>query len=237
MTRTNDGYGSPIRASRHGQARLAHLFLVGALLMTGCGSPDKANIQLRKDRQQLQAKLDDLKLRHDAAMARLAAYENQTGTVETLPAERLGQLFTTHKIDLGDLTGGADTDPKLPGDEALKVYLVPKDEMGHPIKATGHVLVEAFDLTKPNDNRIGRWEFEPGQLKDHWRTFLRLNEFVLTLPWQTRPERASLALKVTFTDALTGRTFEKLKDVQVKPPPPPPSSPGATTQPQQITGS
>jgi hypothetical protein len=211
---------------------LAHLLLASAFLMGGCGSPDKANIQLRKEKQQLQDRIDDMKLRHDAALARILAYEQQTGTVETLPGERLNQLFTVHKIDLGNLTGGADTDLKSPGDEALKVYLVPMDESGDPIKATGHVTVELFDLARPGDTRIGQWELDPKQLKDTWRSFFRLNGFVLTCPWQRKPERAGLAVKVTFRDLLTGRTFEKLKDIQVKPPGSAPA-----TQPPQISGS
>jgi outer membrane murein-binding lipoprotein Lpp len=207
------------------------LLLVSAVVC-GCKSPDKANIQLRKDKQQLEAQINELKVQHEAAVARLSAYEKETGTVETLPGERLNQLFTVHKIDLHNLSSGADTNLKSPGDEALKVYLVPMDESGDPIKATGRVVVEAFDLSKPTDNRIGQWEFEPKQIKPHWRSVLRLNAFVLTCPWQTKPERSGLAVKVTFTDALTGRTFEKLKDVQVKPP-----SSTPATQPQQITGS
>ena len=231
MTRTNDGYGSPTRAFRNGQAWLAHLLLVSALLTVGCGSPDKANIQLRKDKQELERKLGEMKLQHDAAIARISAYEKNTGTVETLPGERLDQLFTVHKIDLGNLTGGADTDLKSPGDEALKVYLVPMDESGDPIKASGHVTVELFDLSRSGDNRIGAWEYDPKQLKETWRSFFRLNGFVMTCPWQTKPERGGLAVRVTFRDLLTGRTFEKLKDIQVKPPGSAPA-----TQPQQITG-
>ena len=234
MRRINGGNGSAKVGSRDGQAWLAHLLVIGALLGSlsgGCKSPDKANIVLRKDKQELEAKLADLRGQHDAAMARLAAYERQTGTVESLPNERLGQLFTVHKIDLGQLTGGTDLDIKSPGDEALRVYLVPMDETGEYLKATGHVVVEAFDLSRASDNRIGRWEFGPEQLKDAWRSFLRLNAFVLNCPWQTVPERAGLAVKVTFTDALTGRVFEKLKDVQVKVPATRPA-----TQPQQVSG-
>jgi hypothetical protein len=207
------------------------LLLAGALLIAGCGSPNRANIQLRKEKQALEGKIEDLKLQHDAALARLSAYELQTGALDTLPGERLKQMYTVHKIDLGSLTGGGDTDLKSRGDEALKVYLVPMDESGDPIKATGNVTVELFDLSRASDNRIGRWELEPQQLKETWRSFFRLNGFVLTLPWQTPPERAGLAVKVTFRDLLTGRTFEKLKDIQVSPPTSVPA-----TQPQQITG-
>jgi outer membrane murein-binding lipoprotein Lpp len=207
------------------------LLLAGAVAIAGCKSPNKANIQLRKDKQQLESQIEDLRTKLDAALAQIEAYEKQAGTVQTLPRERLDLLYTVHRIDLKNLTGGADLDLQSPGDEALKVYLIPLDESGAPIKATGHVTVELFDLARPHDNRIGRWELEPAQMKETWRSLLSLNAFVLTLPWQTAPERPDLAVKVTFRDLLTGRTFDKLTDIRVKPPSSPPA-----TQPQQISG-
>jgi hypothetical protein len=207
--------------------------LLVAALVSGCGSPNKANVQLRKEKQQLEATIADLKQQHEAALARIATVEKQTGTLETLPSDRLKQLFTVHKIELGRLTGGADVDLKSPGDEALKVYLTPLDEFGQPLNATGQVTVELFDLSRERDNRIGRWELEPQEMKESWRSLLRLNAFVLTMPWQTTPERPDLAVKVTFRDLLTGRTFEALKDVQVKLPS---SSAQAATQPRRTIG-
>ncbi|HEX2971616.1 MAG TPA: hypothetical protein VHP11_04755, partial [Tepidisphaeraceae bacterium] len=104
-------------------------------------------------------------------------------------------------------------------DQGLRIYLAPVDEAGEPIKATGRVTVEAFDLAKQTDNRIGRWGFSPEMLKSTWRSLGMLHDFVLVCPWQTIPQRPDIAIKVTFRDELTGRAYSALKDVKVTLPP------------------
>ena len=190
---------------------------VGAL--AGCGSPNAVNVELRRERDKHLAEIASLQDQLAADRARIQALESQTGTLPTLPQARLDALFTTHDIRLGRGTGGADTDPSKPGDEAIKVYLEPLEEAGRPLKATGHVTVELFNLDRPSDARIAHWEFTPQQTKDYWRELGPLFSFVFTCPLDVIPKSRDLLLRVTFKDELTGRTFNKVQQIQVNLPP------------------
>jgi hypothetical protein len=185
----------------------------------GCAKPNAANIQLRKENAELRAQVADLERRHRADVASLRARENDGTTAASLPQERLDQLFTVHGIQFGRLTGPADWDPKSPGDDGLKIYVVPIDGAGQQLKAAGSFVVEAFDLARGDNARIGRWEFPLDQAAKNWFGQALLYGYVLQAPWQQRPEHSDVTLKVSFTDALTGRTFTEQKVVKVNPTP------------------
>ena len=187
-----------------------------ALALAGCHDPNKANIQLRKDKQQLQAQVAELQQQLQAANARIAGIEKEKGTLPTLPQERLDKLATVHGIKLGRLTGGDPANVPNRPDEGLKIYLAPVDENGEPLKATGIVEVEAFDLAVSGDNRIGHWTIDPITLKSRWRSLGSFRTFVLECPWQKQPQHSKLAVKVTFRDELTGRVYDQIQEVNVK---------------------
>src|SRR5882672_7077642 len=83
------------------------LVILLAGVISGCTSPNPVNIQLRKDKQQLGEQVAQLQRELQAARARIQSFESQTGTLPTLPQERLDKLFTVHGIRLGRLTGGS----------------------------------------------------------------------------------------------------------------------------------
>src|SRR3954470_22033546 len=95
------------------------------LFVGGCGSPNKANIALRKEIQTLEGKLAELDRRHEADRAQIRGLQENRPTVASLPQERLDQLFTVHGLALGRLTGGADLEPSTPGDDGIKVGIYP----------------------------------------------------------------------------------------------------------------
>src|SRR4051812_12066002 len=112
------------------------------LFTGGCifGKPNQANIGLRKKLQQLEEQVTTLQAQRAADQQLIAAYQRANSSASSqpsLPPDRLAQLVTTRALKFGRLTGGRDSDPKTPGDEALKVYVVPIDEAGQPIKAAG----------------------------------------------------------------------------------------------------
>ena len=187
----------------------------------GCSSPNPANIKLRRDNQELADKVATLERQHAADIAQIRALESHATTVPVLPQERVETLFTAHGLKFGRLTGGADLDPNKPGDEAIKVYVVPIDGEGQQIKAAGSFSVDAFDLGKSHaDRRIGHWEFPLDQAAKKWFGQAMLYTYVLTCPWQgTPPADAELTIRVTFTDALTQRQFTEQKQVKINPPP------------------
>ncbi len=181
-------------------------------LAAGCSSPNKANIDLRKQNQQLQGEVDSLKRQHEADAATLRAMEAKSPGIASLPQERINQLFTVHGIQFGKLTGADPDDPKK-----LKVYVVPTDGEGQQIKAAGSFVVEAFDLSNGDNARVGHWEFPLDQAAKNWYGRAMLYTYVLSCPWQSPPKHSDITLKVTFTDALTGRAFTAQKSIKVAP--------------------
>ena len=116
-------------------APLAVFAIFASLGATGCGKPSAANIALRKENQELKDKVNELELRHKADVAQLKAREGTSTTAPALTQAQLEQLFTVHGIEFGRLTGPSDWDPKSPGEDGLKVYVVPIDGQRQQIKA------------------------------------------------------------------------------------------------------
>jgi len=204
--------------------------LLGAAALAalgGCTTPSKANIELRKQNQQLHDQLATLQRTHAADQATIAGLQHSTTTLPTLPQQRLEQLFTTHGFSIGRLTGGADLDPARPGDEGLKVYITPTDGQGDSLKAAGSIEISAFDLAKEGNQKIGAWSFPLQDAAKNWYGSL-LSCYVLTCPWQTIPRHDRLTVKIVFTDALTGRRFTQQKVLEVVLPPEPATQPSQT---------
>lgn len=188
----------------------------------GCSlfkKPSKANIDLRKQNQDLQAKIDELNRQHTADEASITTLQDKSGTLPTLPRERLARLFTTHDLKLERLTGGADLDPSKPGQEGLKIYVAPLDQAGDPIKAAGAFTIDAFDLSGgPAPKKIGTWTFGVDVAQEHWTSVLNRYNYVLPCPWQTAPSGSNVHIEVTFLDELTQTRFKKSVDVTVQAP-------------------
>lgn len=186
------------------------------LAMLGCGSPNPVNVQLRKENQKLHDEVGQLKRQHDGDVATIRAYDRARPTVPTLPQERIERLFTTHGLAFGRMSGGEDWDPKTPGDDGLKIAVVPTDETGDAIKAAGAFKVEAFDLGEPEKPLIGTWTFDAAESRTMFYDQLTLYTYILRCPWRTLPSHEDLTVKVTFDDELTGRQFEAQRQVKAK---------------------
>jgi hypothetical protein len=193
-------------------------FLVCAILLSiaanGCGSPNTASVAVRKENQSLKDEIATLKRAREADAATIRSLESHATTVPSLPAAQLQDLFTTHGLTLGRLTGGADLDRDKPGDEGVKIYATPTDDEGQPFKAAGSFTVEAFDLLL-KEPQIGKWTFDTKTAREAWLGSVLVRAYVLTCPWQTAPQHAELTVKITFRDELTGREFHEQKVVNV----------------------
>jgi hypothetical protein len=189
-----------------------------ALATAGCGgTPSSANIQLRKELAQRDEFIAALKAQHLGDLADLRA--SKYPTTSALPPDKLARLYTVHGISFGRLTAGSDFDSGKPGDQGLKIYVVPTDDDGQPLKSAGSFTVEAFDLGAP-DNLIGRWTFDDDAAKADWFGAALLYNYVLPCHWQQHvPIHSSLTVRVTFRDELTGREFTEQRIVNVNPPP------------------
>jgi hypothetical protein len=198
-----------------------HGFIITiALLVLGCGAPNRANIELRKQNQQLQTQVNELQVRTQADQQVIQGLRDRSGVLPTLPSARLAQLFTTHGLAFGRLTGGADLDPSKPGDEGFVVNITPTDQSGDKLKAAGTFDIDAFDLDDPKNPLIGHWHFDLQQAKQAWTSMLMEYNYVLTCRWQSRlPRHPNLTIKVKFFDELTQTPFTAQRVIQINVPP------------------
>jgi hypothetical protein len=196
--------------------------LGGALfLCTGCGNPSAANIELRKQNQQLTEEVQSLKQQQQGAQQVIQGLRQAKGTLPTLPTTRLAKLYTTHGINFNRLTGGADIDPNKPGDEGLAVYVFPVDQYDQKLKAAGTFDIEAFDLANPSDPLVGKWHLDLEQANAGWNATLLEYTYGFILPFQKPPRHPDITVKVTFFDELTQTPFTNQKVITITLPPPP----------------
>ena len=190
--------------------------LAGALLLaSGCTTPNAANIELRKQNQDLTTEVTRLKTEQQGALQVIQGLRDAKGTLATLPTTRLAKLYTTHGLNFGRLTGGADIDPNKPGDEGLAVYVFPVDQHGQKLKAAGTFDIEAFDLADPSPNLVGKWHLDLDQADAGWNSTLLEYTYAFILPWQKPPHHPAITVKVTFVDELTQTPFTNQTVVQV----------------------
>jgi hypothetical protein len=202
---------------RTGCGRLTLALLISAAGgLSGCGSPSAANIELRKQNQSLQTQADQLTAQHARDVQTLEACQRSHPTTPTLPPERLEQLVTTHGLTFGRLTGGDNPDPAATSDNQLKIYVVPIDGDGIPIKAAGSFKVEAFDLGDSAKPLIGTWNFDLNQTNGLFYSQFAMYTYVLPCAFVKLPAHSNLTVKVTFDDALTGREFNNQTGITVR---------------------
>ena len=183
------------------------LLLLPIAMIIGCSSPNKANIELRKQNQQLRDEVESLKRQHAGDAATISSLESRGTTVPSLPQTQIDKMFTVHGLKFGRLTGA---DPK-----GVKVYVVPTDGAGQPIKAAGSFVIDAFDLAAGDNVRVAHCEHPLEQAEKNWYGQGMLYTYALECAWQTPPKHAEITVKVQFTDALTGRTFSEQKVLKV----------------------
>lgn len=192
------------------------LVLALPLVILGAGcfpKPNKANIALRKEIQTLEEKLSRLESRDKAAQAQIAALEANR-TIQTLPQEKLRRLFTASGLMFKNLTLGQDLDPSKPGDEGFKIGVTPLDQFGEEFKCAGAFKVELFELSRP-DPRIGSWKLDTPETQKRWLSTPVIDAYVLEFPWQTKPDSATLTVKVEFTEELTGRVLTAQTELKI----------------------
>jgi hypothetical protein len=186
------------------------IILTGLVLLTGC-RPNQANIELRRENQDLKDSIQRLETERAADRARIEGLEARSPRPATQAT--LDELFTVHSVALGRLS--------LASPQRVKLYLSPLDQEGSPAKATARVSIDALDLRPAGNNVIGHWELSPEDIKSRWRSLGPLNAFVLELPWTQPPQTTAVGVKITWEDALTGRVFHLLEHLTWEPNPDP----------------
>jgi hypothetical protein len=207
-------------------------FCLVPLGLPGCFGPDYNKIanelraQTLKQNREIATLKEDLKNRD----ATIEAMRNRQGpALETLPRERLEQLFTVSRMEIRSTSDTYD-DGDGKGTNAFRVYIRLHDSDGQIIPATGTMTIEAFELppAPAQPRRIGSWTFTPTQMKKSWYSGLGLNHFAFACPWESPPTQTSVTFKAHYLDLLTGATLTAQLERKIKLPPGTQSAPKTT---------
>lgn len=206
-------------ANARWRVRLQSMALIlataGALAIAGCRGPSQANIDLRKEIQSLQKQVADLQRQHEADQATIASLQSDHPTTRRLEESEIQKLYTVHGFSLGKLTGTVES---APGDNYSAigyVYLTPTDQQADQLKAAGAVDVKVFDLSL-DGKEIGSISMNASEAKEQWVGAGLLYCYRIPVKLYFLPKNPTIALRVSFTDALTGRKFTQEKIVSVR---------------------
>jgi len=194
------------------------LFSWLALAPVGCGGRARQEIietELHARDVQLRSLVSELgksELRADALRHEVSALRKGA----KISPEQAGAVFGLRRINLGRTTGGIDDDA-LVGDEALAVFVEPRDSDDHIIKVPGarlHLLVLEINfqgLKVP----LCSWDFSAEQLRQSWKEGLLSTGYYLKLPWKVFPHTENLRIvaRLILPD---DRLFEADKDIRVR---------------------
>jgi hypothetical protein len=208
---------------------LCPLFLV--LSVAGCRSNcDLVEAELRTREMQLA----DIRAERDNLVAHNLALQHEIGALRggspvKISPEEASQTYGLRSLVLGRQTGGLDEDGQ-PGDEALQVFIEPRDSDGHTIKTPGTLIVRATEITSEGLKKpLCAWEVAGDDLRRTWKNGLLSTGYSLVLPWKAWPtnDKVRVVAQLTLSD---GRMFEAEKDVTIRLVPaahrkPPPGTP------------
>ena len=195
--------------------------LVRAVAPLGaCNGPAESGPGSLTQIQQLQDKIEGVQRRLVTKDDQIQAQAHLIRELQDLTGERtLDRLVHVSRIELDRLSGGVDDDGDGV-DEGVKVYLYLVDQDGDKIKATGSVKVRLLDLANPPDSQlVGEVELSPEELRPMWFGRFLTSHYTIKVPWARgakHAEHKTITLLVSFTDLLSGQSFETQKAVDVR---------------------
>ena len=184
-------------------------------ILVGCANKDEQLMELqtrhRELRQQLRQSQQTIETQEDTIRRQTEQISNLSG----LGPERLEVLFKVESIKLGRYSGGTNLDGK-PGDDGVRIYIIPQDETGRTVTAAGSIDVDVFDLADKNQSLLMSYSFSPAEAKKHWYSGGLANHYSITCPWKdTLPSGDEVTVRVKFIDYLTGQAFTATKQCRV----------------------
>jgi hypothetical protein len=188
------------------------IYVCIGLLVTMLSGCDGGQSSLWDQIKELEQEKADQAMRANALQQENEHLRQQTDTLSGLDKEvRLTELDTLANIKLGKRTGLYDKNDDGHKD-ALLVYIEPTDTQQDYIKAVGTVEVELWTAGA----KLTEWILEPAELQKHWVGNLVPGYYLLPLNLDRHltGKKKKLAIKVIFTDLLSGRVFADQKIIQ-----------------------
>jgi hypothetical protein len=186
-------------------------FVLGILFAGGCSDYSSQNDALRaqlieneKQAASLQKSIDELTKTGEECRGQVLVLQGLSEAQRKAGVPEILDVVIVSRTGIYD----AETPEKEP---RLIVYLKPIDDTGDAIKAGGAVHVELWDLGEtPAKAKLASWDVSAGELKEMWSgsmlsSFYRL---AFDVP-KDYPNRKDLAVKLTFTDYFTGKSFSR----------------------------
>ena len=196
------------------------LLLAALIGLAGCAEKTDQLLQLETENRQLQRQLRQVQQQLSEKQDTLSQRDQQISELLKLGPQRVEALFQVERITLGRYTGGTNLDDK-PGHDGVRVYLIPQDDAGRTVTASGNIDIDVFDLALKDQPLLMSYSFSPDQAKEHWRSGSLANHYNITCSWKdTLPSGNELTIRVTFGDYLTGRTFTATKQCTIRNPRP-----------------
>jgi hypothetical protein len=189
---------------------------VSCLLTLGC-APNKRYDLIEAELRTRERELAETRtaLEQSRNLNRAYVEQSRTSNGPVVPNPSAPTFVPVKEIALGRGTGGVDED-NIPGDEALMVVVVPKDEDGAAVKVPAELLIAAWEITPAGEkNSIGNWSIPAEKVRPTWRSGFISTGYFVAVPWQAFPsvEHVRVAVRLITLD---GRSFETDKDILVK---------------------
>jgi hypothetical protein len=185
-----------------------------ALLAGGCRRNDLVENELRARDIQYREALEEL-MRNEAVSSDLRRENEALRAGQKLSPEQAAQTFGVRKIVIGRGTSGIDND-RVPGDEALQIWVEPRDASDHTIKAPGMLKVAVQEINARGEKTLlSTWDIDADRVRESWKQGLLSIGYMIQLPWKTPPRVETIRVIVRFV-LPDGRFYEADKDLKVR---------------------
>lgn len=202
---------------------LSLLILGGCVFLPACGSSriSRENDRLREENQSLRSQIELLTAQKAEVSAKISELMNELSAPKD--ASVLAALPRVASIEFGTLTGFYPGDRGKPA-TSVNVYVRPLDGRQRFTQAVGTLEVEVFLIPFDATDQVGTAaatpraqlskRLTPTELREAYRSGLTGTHYEVDLPLDTplKDRNASILVRASFADAVTGvtHTAEKL---------------------------
>ena len=180
-------------------AKFGTLLLLAAVSLSGCNRGARRSVELLESRirnqeetiASLRRDVSTLEAEREATPARGGRFcelrPNRRRILCCWPSMPK-RSFRVSEVSINTYPQRRSRPRREHGDELLTVLVVPQDNAGDTLRATGKLEIDVFDFAAPTgQQRIGHWDFDRDQTRELWHFGLIGRGIQITVPWQTPP--------------------------------------------------